>query len=149
VNLKGESQMSIETLAKQLGVTYDKDIAEKGAKGLLRELPGYTAIADDAAELLSKHGKTLKLEAGKKELEEALALVKKLSPIESQLEKLYQSIYYQRLNATHEVMQILFDSSRRIREFSNAYPEIAEEAGFLLNFMKTFRPGRSSSDKES
>ena len=67
--------MSIETLAKQVGVTYNEDIAEKGAKGLLRELPGYTAIADDVAELLSKHGKTLKLEAGKKELEEALALV--------------------------------------------------------------------------
>nr|MDU9044860.1 hypothetical protein [Candidatus Electrothrix aestuarii] len=36
----------------------------------------------------------------------------------------------------------LYDITRRIRDFSEAYPEIAEEGQPLLDFMKAFKPGR-------
>nr|VFJ72039.1 MAG: hypothetical protein BECKFM1743C_GA0114222_106262 [Candidatus Kentron sp. FM]VFJ72199.1 MAG: hypothetical protein BECKFM1743A_GA0114220_106312 [Candidatus Kentron sp. FM]VFK19835.1 MAG: hypothetical protein BECKFM1743B_GA0114221_106502 [Candidatus Kentron sp. FM] len=43
----------------------------------------------------------------------------------------------------------MYDTARRIREFANAYPEIAEESKFLLDFMKVFEPGRKKEKKET
>ena len=45
-------------------------------------------------------------------------------------------------------MQGLYDTARRIRDFSEAYPDIAEEGKFLLDFMKAFRPGRKKEKSE-
>jgi len=44
-------------------------------------------------------------------------------------------------------MGSMLDTARRVREFSNAYPEVAEEAKFLLDFMKAFRPGPKKEKK--
>lgn len=41
----------------------------------------------------------------------------------------------------------MLDTARRVREFANAYPEVAEEAKFLLDFMKAFRPGPKKEKK--
>jgi hypothetical protein len=57
------------------------------------------------------------------------------------LERLHQSVYHQRLQATSRCMEGLHRASRRIREFENAYPEIKEQAQFLFEFLKAFRPG--------
>ena len=45
-------------------------------------------------------------------------------------------------------MEGLYGTTRRIREFANAYPDIAEEGQFLLDFMKAFRPGRKKEKSE-
>ncbi|MCI5119472.1 MAG: hypothetical protein D3913_16350, partial [Candidatus Electrothrix sp. LOE1_4_5] len=81
-------------------------------------------------------------------LTEGLAEVKRLEPADRALEKLHQSVYHQRLRATDRCMEGLYDTARRIREFSNAYPELAEEGKFLLDFMKVFKPGRKKEKKE-
>ena len=39
-------------------------------------------------------------------------------------------------------MEGVYDTARRIRDFSEAYPELAEEGKFLIDFMKVFKPGR-------
>jgi hypothetical protein len=39
--------------------------------------------------------------------------------------------------------------TRRIRDFAEAYPEVAEEGQPLLDFMKAFKPGRKKEKKES
>jgi hypothetical protein len=46
-------------------------------------------------------------------------------------------------------MGALYDTTRRIRDFAEAYPEIAEEGQFLLDFMKAFKPGRGKGEKEA
>nr|VFJ67620.1 MAG: hypothetical protein BECKDK2373B_GA0170837_119510 [Candidatus Kentron sp. DK]VFJ68781.1 MAG: hypothetical protein BECKDK2373C_GA0170839_11946 [Candidatus Kentron sp. DK] len=45
-------------------------------------------------------------------------------------------------------MGAMYDTARRIRDFAEAYPEIAEEAKFLLDFMKVFKPGKKKEKKE-
>lgn len=76
-------------------------------------------------------------------------MVKQLEPAEKLLEALYQSVYHQHLQATSRCMEGLYDLSRRVREFGNAYPEIKEEAQFLLDFMKAFRPGPKKAKNSS
>nr|VFJ55481.1 MAG: hypothetical protein BECKFW1821B_GA0114236_102317 [Candidatus Kentron sp. FW]VFJ76108.1 MAG: hypothetical protein BECKFW1821C_GA0114237_10994 [Candidatus Kentron sp. FW] len=73
--------------------------------------------------------------------------MKRLEPAEHLLEKLYTSVYHQRLQATSQCMRGVLDTARRVREFANAYPEVAEEAKFLLDFMKAFRPGPKKEKK--
>jgi len=46
-------------------------------------------------------------------------------------------------------MEGMYTASRRIRDFAEAYPEIAEEGQFLLDFMKVFKPGRGKEKKEA
>nr|VFJ71775.1 MAG: hypothetical protein BECKFW1821B_GA0114236_12361 [Candidatus Kentron sp. FW] len=77
-----------------------------------------------------------------------LANVNRLEPPERLLEKLRLSVYHQRLQATSQCMGAMYDTARRIRDFSEAYPEIAEEAKFLLDFMKVFKPGKKKEKKE-
>ena len=44
-------------------------------------------------------------------------------------------------------MEGLFSVSRRIREFENACPEIKEQAQYLFDFFKAFRPGPGKKEK--
>nr|VFJ66305.1 MAG: hypothetical protein BECKFW1821C_GA0114237_100927 [Candidatus Kentron sp. FW] len=41
----------------------------------------------------------------------------------------------------------MLNAARRVREFSNAYPEVAGEPKFLLDPMKAFRPGPKKEKK--
>lgn len=114
-----------------------------------KALPGYQAVADDAARFVQKHGQILNLDASVlADLQEGLAEVKRLEPADRALEKLHQSVYHQRLRATDRCMEGLYGTTRRIRDFSEAYPDIAEEGKFLLDFMKAFKPGRKKEKKE-
>ena len=36
----------------------------------------------------------------------------------------------------------IYDTAHRIRDFTEAYPEIGEEEKFLVDFMKVFKPGK-------
>jgi len=113
------------------------------AQSLHKALPGYQAVADDAARFVQQHGETLRLDPSVlANLAEGLAEIKRLEPADRALEKLHQSVYHQRLRATDRCMEGLYDTTRRIRDFSEAYPELAEEGKFLLDFMKVFKPGR-------
>nr|VFK17702.1 MAG: hypothetical protein BECKLFY1418C_GA0070996_103426 [Candidatus Kentron sp. LFY] len=105
-------------------------------------------MADDTARFVEKHAQTLNLDptvlTG---LQQGLANVQHLEPAERLLEKLHLSVYHQRLQATSDCMGAMYDTARRVREFANAYPEVAEEAKFLLDFMKVFRPGPKKEKK--
>ena len=119
-------------------------------QSLHKALPGYQAITDDAARFVQKHLETLKLDASVlAKLEDGLDGVLRFEPAEHLLERLYFSVYHQRLQATDRCMEGLYDLSRRIRDFAEAYPEIEEEGQFLLNFMKAFRPGPKGEKKEA
>lgn len=136
-------QTLMEQLAAVLNVEIIAPMEGSEAQGLHKALPGYQAVVDDAARFVQEHGATLNLDASVlANLTEGLAEVKRLEPADRALEKLHQSVYHQRLRATDRCMEGLYDTARRIRDFSEAYPELAEEGKFLLDFMKVFKPGR-------
>ncbi len=138
----------LEKVAELLNVEILPPLAANEIQSLHKALPGYQAIADDAARFVQKHKETLKLDdavlAG---LENGLADVLHLEPAEHLLEKLHLSVYHQRLQATDRCMEAMYDTTRRIRDFAEAYPEIAEEGQTLLDFMKAFKPGHKKEKK--
>lgn len=142
-------QTLMEQLAAILNVEIIAPMEGNEAQGLHKALPGYQAVVDDAARFVQEHGEALRLDPSVlANLTEGLAEVKRLEPADRALEKLQQSVYHQRLRATDRCMEGLYDTARRIRDFSEAYPELAEEGKFLLDFMKVFKPGRKKEKKE-
>jgi hypothetical protein len=134
--------VTIEQVAELLGVELTPPLDGADVQALHKSLPGYQAMVDDTAALVQEHNETLRLApAVMADLEQGLAEVKRLEPIEQLLNQLQQSVYHQRLQATSRCMEGLYQSSRRIREFENAYPKIREKAQFLFDFLKAFRPG--------
>uniref|UniRef100_UPI004056EE6B hypothetical protein n=1 Tax=Candidatus Electrothrix sp. TaxID=2170559 RepID=UPI004056EE6B len=134
--------VTIEQVAELLGVQLTPPLDPSDVQALHKALPGYQGMVDDTAELVQEHNDTLRLSPEvMADLEQGLAEVKHLEPIEHLLERLLQSVYHQRLQATSRCMEGLYQSSRRIREFENAYPKIREKAQFLFDFLKAFRPG--------
>lgn len=137
-----KEKVSIEQVAELLGVQIEAPLDPSDVRGLHKALPGYQAMVDDTARLVQEHAATLRLEPSiTADLKQGMAEVKQLEPLEHLLERLYQTVYHQRLQATSRCMEGLYGTSRRIREFENAYPEIKEEAQFLFDFLKAFRPG--------
>lgn len=138
-----EERVTIEQVANLLGVKLTPPLDTAEVQALHKALPGYQAMVDDTAILVKEHSQTLRLTPDvMHDLNQGLAEVKKLEPIENLLDQLQQSVYHQRLQATSRCMEGLYKSSRRIREFENAYPEIRKQAQFLFDFLKAFRPGR-------
>ena len=137
-----------EQIAELLGVEFLPPLEPSEIRELQKALPGYQAVADDAARFCQNHADALRLDKVRASLEQGLADVARLEPIEHLLEKLYLSIYHQRLQATAKCMEGLYDTARRIRDFAEAYPEIKEEGQHLLDFMKAFRPGPKKEKKE-
>ena len=139
----------LEKVAELLNVEILPPLDSGDIQSLHKSLPGYQAVADDAARFAQKHKETLKLDdAVLADLEQGRAEVLRLEPAEHLFEKLHLSVYHQRLQATDRCMEGLYDLSRRIRDFAEAYPEIEEEGQFLLDFMKAFRPGPKGEKKE-
>ncbi len=140
----------LEKVAELLNVEYLPPLDGSAAQSLHKALLGYQAVADDAARFVRKYGAVLRLGddvlAG---LEQGLADVQHLEPAEKLLEKLHLSVYHQRLQATDRCIEAFYGTTRRIRDFAEAYPEIAEEGQALLDFMKAFKPGRGEGKKES
>jgi len=142
-----------EELAERIGVVFKRLLDSSEIQSLHKPLPGYQAMVDDTSRLIDKYGTVLALEPEvSTNLNEALADLKRLEPLENVLEKVYQSVYHQRMQATSRCMEGLYEVSRRIREFGNAYPEIKEEGQFLLDFIKAFRigpkKGKDTSEKQ-
>jgi hypothetical protein len=137
-----------EQIAELLNVEFHPLLDPSDVRELQKALPGYQAVADDAARFALKHKDTLKLDKVRASIQQGLDDVARLEPIEHLLEKLYLSIYHQRLQATAKCMEGLYNTARRIRDFAEAYPEIEEEGQHLLDFMKAFRPGPKKEKKE-
>jgi len=137
-----------EQIAELLNVEFHPLLDPSDVRELQKALPGYQAVADDAARFALKHKDTLKLDKVRASIQKGLDDVVRLEPVEHLLEKLYLSIYHQRLQATAKCMEGLYDTARRIRDFAEAYPEIEEEGQHLLDFMKAFRPGPKKEKKE-
>ncbi|WP_339137281.1 MAG: hypothetical protein WGN25_04615 [Candidatus Electrothrix sp. GW3-4] len=136
-----------EQIAEILDVEFPPPPDPSQVKALHRALPGYQTVVDDAIRFAEKHGTLLNLDEIRSSLEQAKTDVNHLEPVEHLLERLYHSVYYQRLLGTDRCMEGLYDITRRIRDFSEAYPEIAEEGQPLLDFMKAFRRGRKKEKK--
>lgn len=142
--------VTIEQVAELLGVELTPPLDGADVQALHKALPGYQAMVDDTSRLVQEHAETLRLApAVTADLEQGIAEVKRLEPIEQLLERLHQSVYHQRLQATSRCMEGLYSASRRIREFENAYPEIKEQAQYLFDFLKAFRPGPKKSTNDS
>ncbi|MCI5121510.1 MAG: hypothetical protein D3908_10035, partial [Candidatus Electrothrix sp. AUS4] len=136
-----EERVTIEQVAELLGVQLTPPLDPSDVQALHKALPGYQAMVDDTAALVQEHNETLRLSPEvMADLKQGLAEVKRLEPIEDLLNQLQQSVYHQRLQATSRCMEGLYKSSRRIREFENAYPEIRKKAQYLFDFLKAFRP---------
>ncbi len=144
-----KKEWNTQEVAKKVDIEYEEPMSSDEVQKLHRALPGYQAVVDDVCELIQKHGNTLALDDNVlTDMEEGLSRVKELEPLERALEKVYQSVYHMRLKATAQCMDGLYQTSRRVREFSNAYPNIKEDAQFLLDFMKAFRPGPKAKEKD-
>lgn len=145
-----EERVTIEQVAELLGVQLTPPLDPSDVQALHKALPGYQAMVDDTAALVQEHNETLRLSPEvMANLEQGLAEVKRLEPIEHLLDQLQQMVYHQRLQATSRCMEGLYQSSRRIREFENAYPKIREQAQFLFDFLKAFRPGPKREKKNN
>lgn len=140
----------MEQVAALLGVEYLPPLEASEVQTLRKALPGYQAIADDTSRLAQDHAATLHLSpAVLADIEDGLAEVKRLEPVELLLERLHQSVYHQRLQATSRCMDGLYGAARRIREFENACPDIKDAAQFLFDFLKAFHPGpKKEKDEE-
>jgi hypothetical protein len=146
--MPGEGNLMPQVTAL-LGVEFLPPLDPSDVQELHKSLPGYQAIVDDTSRLVQAYAETLRLApAVLADLDEGLTEVKRLEPIELLLERLYQSVYHQRLQATSRCMEGLYGASRRIREFENAFPEIKDEAQFLFDFLKAFRPGPKKEKSE-
>ena len=144
-----ENKSLMERVAELLGVEYLPPLEASEVQMLRKALPGYQAIADDTSRLAQEHAGTLHLSpAVLADINDGLAEVKRLEPIELLLERLHQSVYHQRLQATSRCMEGLYGASRRIREFENACPEIKDQAQFLFDFLKVFHPGPKKEKSE-
>nr|VFJ57749.1 MAG: hypothetical protein BECKDK2373B_GA0170837_106820 [Candidatus Kentron sp. DK] len=138
----------LEKIAKLLDVQYQPPLDAGDIQSLNKSLPGYQAITDDTARFVEKHAQILNLDPDVlAALQQRLADVNRLEPAEYVLETLRLSVYHQRLQATSDCMGAMLDTARRVREFANAYPDVAREAKFLLDFMKAFRPGPKKEKK--
>jgi hypothetical protein len=132
----------LEKVAELLNVEILPPLDANEIQSLHKSLLGYQAVADDAARFVQKHKDALKLDAAVLAgLTDGLADVLRLEPPEHLLEKLHLSVYHQRLQATDRCMGAMYDTARRVRDFAEAFPEIAEEGQALLDFMKAFKPG--------
>ncbi|MGR0482778.1 MAG: hypothetical protein ACTFAL_15630 [Candidatus Electronema sp. V4] len=89
-----------EQIAEILGVEFLPLLDPSEVRELQKALPGYQAVADDAARFALKHKDTLKLDKVRASIQQGLDDVARLEPVEHLLEKLYLSIYHQRLQAT-------------------------------------------------
>ncbi len=100
-------------IAALLGVEILPPLDANEIQSLHKALPGYQAIADDAARFVQKHKETLKLDdavlAG---LENGLADVLRLEPAEHLLDRLHLSVYHQRLQATDRCMEAMYETPR-------------------------------------
>ncbi|CAK8713733.1 MAG: hypothetical protein CDV28_101147 [Candidatus Electronema aureum] len=85
-----------EQIAELLGVEFLPLLEPSDVRELQKALPGYQAVADDAARFAQKHKDTLKLDKVRASIEQGLADVARLEPVEHLLEKLYLSVYHQR-----------------------------------------------------
>lgn len=137
-----DGTVTIQQVAEFLGVELAPPLDPSDVQELHKALPGYQAIVDDTDRLVQRHSKALRIDSSVlADLEEGLAEVSRLEPVERLLERLHQTVYHQRLQATSRCMEGLYGASRRIREFENAFPEIKDQAQFLFDFLKAFRPG--------
>jgi len=153
INIDGNTDNNgdslLDKIAQLLDVQYVTPISPTKIQSLRKALPGYRAIGDDTVRVLRKDGQALKLDdAIFDELAQALTDVERLEPAEQLLEKLYLSVYHQRLQATDRCMGDMYDIARRIRDFVEAEPEIARRGHFLIDFMKAFRPGHKKKKYE-
>nr|VFJ45285.1 MAG: hypothetical protein BECKDK2373B_GA0170837_101018 [Candidatus Kentron sp. DK] len=139
----------LDKIAKLLNVQYVTPISPTQVRSLHKALPGYQAIGDDAVRVLQGDAPALKLDdALFQDLKQVLSDVERLEPAEQLLEKLYLSVYHQRLQATDRAMGDMYLIARRVRDFAEAEPEISRKAHFLTDFMKAFRPGRKKKKGE-
>lgn len=137
-----DGTVTIQQVADLLGVELAPPLDPSDVQELYKALPGYQAIMDDTDRLMQRHSEVLRIDFSVlADLEEGLAEVNRLEPVEHLLDRLHQTVYHQRLQATSRCMEGLYGASRRIREFENACPEIKDEAQFLFDFLKAFRPG--------
>jgi hypothetical protein len=106
-------QTDLEKVAELLNVEILPPLDANEIQSLHKSLPGYQAVADDAARFVQKHKDALKLDAAVLAgLEQGLAEVKRLEPAEHLLDKLHLSVYHQRLQATDRCMEGMYDLAR-------------------------------------
>nr|VFK40905.1 MAG: hypothetical protein BECKSD772F_GA0070984_107717 [Candidatus Kentron sp. SD]VFK47325.1 MAG: hypothetical protein BECKSD772E_GA0070983_10933 [Candidatus Kentron sp. SD] len=112
-----------------LNVEYLPPLDPGEIKALYKALPGYQAVTDDTARLAEKYSQTLNLDSGVlADLNQGLADVHRLEPAERVLEKLYLSVYHQRLQATSRCMGGMYDTARCIRDFVGSHPRSPRRA---------------------
>lgn len=140
---KGKAVPSAAAVAAFVGVTLTKRMTPAQIGALLKALPGYVNVLDDAAELYEEDGKVLAIKgvtaAG---LLATKAEQKTLVAQEAAAETVYRSIYEQRLVADDRGIDMLRKIARRVGALSEDDPTLIPRWKPVLDFLAQFQGGR-------
>lgn len=141
---------TIPELAATFGVIVQKPLPNDAIWRLRKAVPGYSAMLDDAAELLEAEGDALKI----KDVEPADLLAaqteqKFLVTREAILYAVYRSVYEQRLQVDDRAMKMLEKIARRVNALAEDDPTLKARWKLLLDFLATFRQGGAPAKGEA
>ncbi len=129
-------------LADALGVALAPPLKASEVQRLRKALPGYAALLDDAAELLTRDSAVLGFhDVDPRELVDLQRRYRKLRAAETMLETVHQSVYHQRLQIDDQAMGLLQRIVRRVQSRAEEDPQLPRRWGVVLDFMLAFRKG--------
>ncbi len=133
------------SVAAMFGVTVKPALTPAQIHSLIKALPGYVGLLDDAATQLDEDASLL----GLKGLTGASLLAlqgqqKFLASRESVAEIVYRTIYEQRLQVDSAAVSALFTINKRVEAMKSEDPDLAARWSFLSDFLHKFRPGSNA-----
>jgi hypothetical protein len=128
-------------LADFLGVVITKPLTTAQIQKLLKALPGYVNVLDDAADQYAEDGDLLRVkDVSASALEDLKAKQRDLARREAVAHEVYRSVYEQRLAVDNDAMAMLRSITRRIAALSDDHPELRTNWKNVLDFMAQFSP---------
>jgi hypothetical protein len=143
--LVSNTPITASALATMLGVKLTAPLSTVQTRRLLKALPGYVGLLDDAAAQLDADASLLNLKGVTGAALLALKTQQKfLAARESVSELVYRSIYEQRLGTDSDAMTALYAINKRVLAMKSEDPDLAARWAFLADFLRNFHPGTNA-----
>lgn len=124
-----------------LGAKMTKALTPAQVKSLLKPLPGYTNVLDDAAAQYEEDGSILAVKGvSASALLDVKARQRDLSKREEIAKEVHRSLYEQRMQADDEGIGMLRGIGRRINALAEDHPELLTNWKSVLDFLAEFAP---------
>lgn len=130
-------------LAAFLGVRITPRLTTPQVRKLLKPLPGYVNVLDDAADQYEIDADVLAASGvSATALRDIKARQRALAKREAVAEQVYVSVYQQRMQVDDEAIGMLRKITRRIAALAEDHPDLRVDWKNVLDFMAQFSPGR-------